>query len=453
MKLTISRRQFLTISTGAVIGSSLLGERADAAPDVSGYKALVCIFFYGGNSGFNWVVPTSNAGYNTYKASRGNLALAQASLLALNGTASDGNSYGLHPNCPELQTMFNAGRVAILCNTGTIVQPTTAVQARGNTVTLPPQLFSHNDQQNQWMTSTPQSMDRYGWAGRIADYYAVNGLNANLSFNINVAGANYWQDGQVSAPYALGTGGAPVLGTTYYRDYRGGSRLAAMRDMVALAQADSNLMVNQFTSVQLNAEAKQNLVTSAFATAGDLTTPFPSYVGDGGLGAQLRQVARSIKARAQIGDSRQMYFVGIGGFDTHNDELAIQSSLLSIVSKNLNTFYNAMVEIGMQNSVTAFTNSDFGRTLTSNGDGSDHAWGSHHMAVGGAVQGGAFYGRMPSLALGGADDYGSGRIVPTTSTDQYAATLARWFGIPDDAMNSIFPNLKNFSSRNLGFLG
>lgn len=452
MKITVSRRKFLSLGTSAILATSLAGRRAAAAPDVSGYRALVCVFLYGGNNGFNWLVPTSDAAYNVYKTSRSNLALPQASLLALNGTASDGNTYGMHASCPELQALYNGGEAALLCNVGTLVQPTTTVQARSGTVALPPQLFSHEDQQNEWMSSIPQSLDRYGWAGRIADYYAENGLAAQLSFNVNVGGANYWQDGKRSVPYVLGTGGAPTIDVVNNAGYRNGTRQQAAYDLLTQGETDANLLVRQFVSIERNADAKVDLVNNAFAAAGNLATPFPNYDGDDSLGAQLKQVARCIKAHSQVGDSRQLFFVRFAGFDTHNDELGRQAGLLSILSKNLKSFRDAMLEIGMQNSVTLFTNSDFGRTLSSNGDGSDHAWGNHHLILGGAVQGAKYYGQMPSLALGGADDFGAGRIVPTSSTDQYAATLASWFGIPDAGLDAIFPNLTRFGARNLGFL-
>jgi uncharacterized protein (DUF1501 family) len=194
------------------------------------------------------------------------------------------------------------------------------------------------------------------------------------------------------------------------------------------------------------------LVNNALGAAGDVATPFPSFPGDSGLGSQLHEVARCIKAHTQIGDNRQIFFVQLGGFDTHNGELASQASLLNILSKNLNAFWTAMGEVGMQNNVTVFTASDFGRSLGSNGDGSDHAWGNHHLVLGGAVKGG-YYGTMPNLTVEGPDDIGAGRIVPTTSTDQYAATLANWFGVADTNLNAIFPNLANFGARrNLGFL-
>ncbi|MGE0189929.1 MAG: DUF1501 domain-containing protein [Steroidobacteraceae bacterium] len=435
---------------------STMGEMQNATAataDTSGYKALVCVFLFGGNSSFNWLVPTSSAGYSTYAQSRSNLALSQSSLLPLNGAASDGFSYGLHPSCPEIQTLFNAGNATFICNVGTLVRPATVAQAKAGSVALPPQLFSHIDQQTLWQTSIADSAERYGWAGRVADLYYSQGVRSNLALNINVGTANYWQDGRVTIPYVLGTAGAPTLDILNNTGYRAGARRQASIDLLNQAKVDSNPFVKEYAAVRTNAIGKVSLVQNAFNSIGDLATPFPPFLGDSDLGAQLHMVARTIKARSQFADGRQIFFVSMGGYDTHNGELATQASLLQILSKNLSSFWDAMGEVGMQSNVTLFTASDFGRSLGSNGDGSDHGWGGHSLVLGGAVQGGRYYGTMPSLAINGANDLGNGRIVPTTSTDQVAATLTRWFGVADADLDSLFPNLPNFSSRNLGFLG
>jgi uncharacterized protein (DUF1501 family) len=295
-------------------------------------------------------------------------------------------------------------------------------------------------------------MENYGWAGRIADLFASQGKVANLSRNINVGGANYWQEGRETIPYVLGENGAPVLRTTSNTSYRNGSRRQTAMAILNQAMSHGNPLVREYAGIQQHAEDKVSLVNSAFASSGDVGVNFPDIPGDSNLGAQLHQVARMIKARAKIGDSRQIFFVSMSGWDTHNGELATQSGLLQILSKNLNTFWNALGEMGMQNNVTTFTASDFGRSLGSNGDGSDHGWGGHALVLGGAVNGGRIYGKMPSLAINGPDDYGSGRVVPTTSTDQYAATLSRWFGVNDADLDVVFPNLDNFPTRDLGFL-
>jgi len=452
----VSRRQFLRRSAKLAASASLLGtvgsfQRAfGATASTTGYKALVCVYLDGGNNGFNTIVPTTQAGYNVYAASRTNLALPRSSLLSLTGTASDGYAYGFNAACPEMRNLFNTGKLAVLGNVGTLVQPTSKAQAQGG-VNLPLQLFSHLDQRTAWWTSVPDKAERSGWAGRIADLYDAQGYRSPLSMNINIGGINYWQEGRRIMPYVLGPNGAPSI-FAINSGYRNGLRQQAARDILAQASSHPHLLIKEFASIESSAIAKVDVVNRALGAAGDISTPFPEYPGDQGLGAQLRAVARCIKAHNQIGDARQMFFVQMGGFDSHGDELNGQGSRLQIVSRNLKAFWDALNEIGEQNNVTVFTASDFGRGLGSNGDGSDHAWGNHQFILGGAVQGGRYYGTMPSLALGSENDLGAGRLIPTTSTDQYAATLARWFGVADADLNSVFPNLANFGSRNLGFL-
>ena len=456
MSGSLSRRDFLRNSLAIAASSTVLGTlgsmgEAFAAADTTGYKALVCVYLDGGNNGFNTVVPTSTSAYNTYARSRSNLALPRNSLLPLNGSADDGNRYGLNAACPELQALFNQGRLAVLANVGTLVQPTTLADITAGRAVLPLQLFSHVDQRTAWWTSVPDQPERSGWAGRIADLYDQQGHRSRLAMNLNIGGVNYWQEGRRIMPYVLGPNGAPDLYAAR-SDYRGGRRRQATLDLLQQARDGSSLMVAEVAGILQNSLAKVNVVNQALSAAGDISTEFPSYPGDQYLGAQLRAVARCIKAHNQIGDSRQMYFVRFGGFDTHNDELAGQADRLRILSRNLDAFWRALGEIGEQDRVTLFTASDFGRGLGSNGDGSDHAWANHHFILGGAVNGGRYYGRMPSLEIGGADDIGAGRLIPTTATDQYAATLSRWFGVADSDLGGLFPNLHNFSTRNLGFL-
>ena len=464
-KFNLSRRSFLRASAHTLASSTLLAsmvklDDAFAAPaDVSDYKALVCIFLLGGNDSFNWLVPTSNA-YATYANSRSNLALAQNSVLPLNGAASDGNTYGIHPGCPEIQSLFNAAtsKLAFLNNVGTLIVPTSKQQAKDGSVPLPPQLFSHIDQQIEWMTSIPNSLQRFGWAGRIADLYASQGYTSNLAMNINIGGVNYWQAGKNTIPYVLGSNGAPTLDGTSNTGYRNGTRASAASALLSQASVDSNVFVNQYAKIQNNAASKVQWVKNAFASAGDIDltiNPAPAgFIGsDAELTAQLLEVARCIKAHSQIGDSRQIFFVQLDGFDTHTDLLNAHQNRMPILSKNLKWFWDVLGTLGMQNKVTIFTASDFGRSIGSNGSGSDHGWGGHHLILGGAVQGGTYYGSMPDLTIGGANDVGGGQVLPTTATDQYAATLARWFGVADSDLNTLFPNLANFGTRNLGFLG
>lgn len=449
----ITRRQLLRLGASSALLCSLGGLAPLArGADTGGYKALVCLYLAGGNNGFNWIVPRTQAAYDVYAASRGNLAISREALHELPGAASDGNAYGFHPDCPELKTLFQGGQLAILCNVGTLVQPTTKAEVVNGTVPVPLQLFSHIDQQTAWMTSLPDQLSRTGWAGRMADLLAQQSGNAKLATNISIGGTNYWQEGQEAMPYTLGTGGAPTLDVLHNTSYRGGRRAAAAQALIDQGAADGHRMVAEFARIFQQAEAKVKLVNDAMSAVGPIATKFPVYEGDDGLGEQLRTVAQCIKAHDGIRDSRQIFYVQIGGFDTHNNELAQQGKQLNTVSENLQAFWQALVEIGMTGSVTLFTASDFGRSLGSNGDGSDHAWGNHHIILGGAVQGGRYYGTMPSLRIGGADDIGAGRILPTTSTDQYAATLAKWFGIAADELPGLFPYLERFSPTTLGFM-
>lgn len=459
MRKHVSRRDILRVG-GTAVASTVCGRLAiprsaiAATPYVSGYKALVCAYLTGGNNGFNMLVPTSNGAYGTYQTSRGNLAIAQNTLLPLNGMASDGNTYGLHPSCPELQALFNAGNVAFVCNVGPLIQPTTVAQAQSGSVQLPPQLFSHIDQTNQWMTSNPLSEELFGWAGRIADLFAANGVGANLAYCVTTGGTNTWQSGKNTLPYVLGTGGAPSLNVIGLK----GARQQVVMDLLNQAASDTNLMVSQYNAVMSSATSKVTLVSNALTAAGDFTTQFPNNPGDGGqsgdgmFDAQLHEVARVIKANQQFGDLRQIFFTQLLGFDTHNGELATQGRLLQYVSSYLNNFWNAMGEISMQDNVTIFTMSDFGRTLGSNGDGSDHAWGNHQLVLGGAVKGG-YYGKMPNLKVGGPDDFSLGRIVPTTASDQFASTIATWFGVAASDLPTVFPNVSKFATSDLGFMG
>lgn len=461
MSFSPSRRTFLSLAGTTLGGAALFGSasglRTALAASTSGYKALVCVYLNGGNDGFNWLVPTSSAAYATYAGSRSVLTLGQSSLVALNGTASDGNSYGLHPSCPKLAAHFNAGNAAFVCNVGTLVQPTSVAQAQSGSVTLPLQLFSHADQTAEWMTSEPQSTSRIGWAGRVADLLATQGLTPKLASNINIGGANYWQEGQSTTPYVVSTNGPVTTAQFGNSIYRGGARAQLAQALMSQAAGDSNLMVAQHAAIWKSAGTKYSILNAALAAAGDLTTVFPSPSTDGGqdwqLSQQLHEVARIIKAQNQIGDARQIFFVQLGGFDTHSGELVTQAQQLGYLDSYLDVFWTALGEIGQQSNVTVFTMSDFGRTLAPNNDGSDHGWGSHHLVLGGAVVGGHFYGTMPSLVIGGADDFGAGRLVPTTASDQYAATLARWFGLSSSDLATVFPNLGNFSTSYLGFLG
>ena len=453
--LYLSRRDLLKLGIHAATTAGALGtlgafQRAMAASDTSGYKALVCLFLLGGNDGHNTLVPRDGTAYNTYAARRATLALARESLLAINPGNAGGQAYGLHGSVPGLQSLFESGRLAWVLNTGTLAVPTSVAQFRAQSVPLPLNLFSHNDQQQAWMTSTPTSTEPYGWAGRINDLLRDQGFNPQLSLNVSLTGSNLWQGGRKTLGYAMNANGAAQFNAIRFGQNGGasGRRADAFRALLAQGRSDANLFTQEFAGVGQRAIDSAEFVTAGLASVGDPATAFPSTP----LGGQLRMVARMIRARGALQARRQMFFIGVGGYDTHDTQLRDQAARLSDLSQCVKAFDDCMVESGISNDVTLFSAADFGRTLTTNGDGSDHGWGNHHFVVGGAVRGKSFYGSFPDLAANSADDGGDGRLVPRLASDQYAATLARWWGVSDGDLDLVFPNLRNFNTRNLGFL-
>jgi uncharacterized protein (DUF1501 family) len=410
----------------------------------SDYKALVCVFLFGGNDSWSMVVPRSGAEYDTYAASRRNLAIARDTLLPI--TPLDGTDFGMHPSMPGLASLFESGRCAIVANVGPLIEPTSRDQYRNKGVLLPPQLFSHNDQQTQWHTLRGRRQSRTGWAGRVADALAASLPGQQLPTNVSLSGTTLFQAGTSAAPYVMGEAGPQAFkafGTTATQL----ARRAAFERLLAAEQP--SVYGREFAEVNQRAMSQAGVVNAALAAAPALTTQFPA---NSSLATQLRTVARMIAMREQLGMSRQIFFVATGGFDTHNGQLEEQPGLLGNLSSSLAAFHAATVELGVATSVTTFTQSDFGRSLTSNGNGSDHAWGGVQLVIGDGVKGRAVYGEYPVLEIGGERDVGGGRLIPAVSSDQYVATLARWFGIPDERLANIAPSIGNFSVRDLGFL-
>ena len=415
----------------------------------SDYKALVCVFLAGGNDGWNMVVPTNTAEYNAYNASRGGtgnngLAIERSDLLSMSGNV-DGISYGFHPSMPEMQALYNAGECAVIANVGPLIEPTNLQEYRDRSVGIPPQLFSHNDQQGQWHSLRGEAILTSGWGGRVADVLSAQLGGQILPTNISLAGTTLFHAGNTSVPYVMGaTGSTPFSGLTP------GDSLSDAFQNIANANY-SNVYQRSFSDVQQRAFEFSDRVNASLENAHSFNA-LPDEDNESILSSQLRTVAKIISQRSALTMSRQIFFVQLGGFDTHDNQNIEQPELLADVSRSLKSFYDAMGEINMQDAVTAYTNSDFGRTLSSNGDGSDHGWGSVHLAIGGATNGGQIYGQYPSLALGGELELGRGRIIPTTSSDQYAATLASWFGVNDQNLTTVAPCVNNFSQRNLGFM-
>ena len=449
----LTRRNFVRMGccTAASFGlTAAIGRlnliHAYAAGAATGYRALVCIFLFGGNDANNLIVPNDNAGYQNYAKLRANLALSQSSLLPI--VAKTGQTmYGLHPQLTGLQGLFTSGQLAVLANVGTLAQPITRTQylagATGGTV-LPVNLFSHADQQAQWQTAQFTGFSATGWAGRTAD--KLQPLNAGALFPpiISVAGGAILCTGSQTTPYALSPGASP--GLSGYDPNN--ARFVAFQQLLNL---NSGLSLVQDTSSVMNQSLGQSqTLAAALKTLPSLQTAFPTTT----IGAQLKQVAQIIQARSALGLQRQIFFCSLGGFDTHSAQLPAQQTLFSQLDPAMTAFYNSTVELGLAQQVTSFTLSDFNRTYQPGTNaGSDHAWGSNHLILGGAVQGGDIYGQFPTFALGGPSDAGSnGRWIPTTSVDQYGATLATWFGVTASDLPSIFPNISNFTAPTLGFI-
>lgn len=424
-----------------------LGASMDASAQSADYKALVCVFLYGGVDGNSLVVPTDNAGYAQYAAVRtasSGVALTQAELLPI----QPGNSstpFGLHPEFVELQPLFGAGKLAVLANVGPLNEPTDRATYLAK---RPDNLFSHSDQQLQWQSSVSSGPSATGWGGRIAD--EVVAMSPTFPVVTSTAGSSLFISGSASAPLAIpASGGLSLQG--FGNNAAANARMAAMQSILA-ADRD-NLYVKAAGDISAQAIALSGLVnpilTSTTSTVQAIFTGQTSSIAQ-----QLLQVAKLIEARGTTGARRQVFFVSLGGFDTHSGQAGTLTTLLGQLSPALKAFYDATVQLGVASQVTTFTLSDFGRTLQpASGGGTDHAWGNHHFILGGAVRGGSMYGRYPTLVRSGPDDADSnGRWIPTSSVDQYGATLAKWFGLGTAELARAFPNLSRFPTGDLGFL-
>jgi uncharacterized protein (DUF1501 family) len=446
----VSRRKFLTHScslgvASATVSSSLLQlglARTASAQSAPGYRALVCVLLAGGNDSFNMLVPTDPDQYAEYQAIRADLALDSASLLTLPGTTPAGRSYGVHPGMPELQALFGAGEAAMIANVGTLLEAVDAAAIEAGTVRLPLGLFSHSDQINQWQTAVPDARIAQGWGGRIADL--MQGVNAanGISMNISLSGTNVFQSGNQVVEYSVEPEGDGAPGINAYDD---GTEFGAFRKRVVdelLAVQQQNIFRREYSRRLRAAIDAQAVFVDAIQTSPPLTTAFSANP----LSQSLRQIARIISARDALGASRQTFFVNVGGWDHHDELLNNQAELLPLLSGGLQEFRDALVELGVFNETTTFTSSDFGRTLTSNGRGSDHGWGGHHIVMGGSVAGGQIYGDYPLLSASSPLDVGRAIYAPTTSVDQYFAELALWFGVSATELDQVLPNVREFYS-------
>ena len=447
-------RQISAIGAGAALAQlGMFSARAKAA--AGDYKALVCVFLYGGNDGNNTVIPMDTAGYASYAKVRNpsSLGLLQTDLKPLIETGASSALYGLHPALTDLQTLWNAGQMAVLLNTGTLVHPLTKNQYLSPSFAKPLGLFSHLDQQRQWQAAVSTEPSATGWGGRLMDAVASLNTGSTAPSMISTVGNNLFL---TSA--ATHTINIPITSTSFGLSGQDNSNLGVIRSnaLHQLLGADRDVnLVNAGQDIVSSALSTSSLLSPILGSnATSASQPFATLTSN--IAQQLHAVAKVIEAvnNGSLAASRQVFMVSLGGFDTHTGQLARQSALLSQLGPALKAFNDSMIAIGQSSNVTSFTLSDFARTFKPNTNGgTDHAWGNHHFILGGAVKGQRIYGVMPNLVLGGSDDAGSeGRWIPTTSVDQYSATLATWFGVTPLGLASVLPNLEQFQTTNLGFL-
>ncbi len=446
-----TRRNFLktalSLSTMTAAGGFARLNLLNAMPVSNDpYRALVCVFLYGGNDSNNMVVPLDPTIYGKYSAIRAGLALPADTLLPFDTN----QQYGLHPKFTELQAI--ASNVAVVANVGTLLQPTTRTDYLGNTVPLPDSLFSHANQQSEWQSSDPADLSTTGWGGRLADQMAHLNTGTYPAL-VTVAGNALFDTGSTTHPGSV-TPGQPIGLTGYGTDAASQARLAALKAILAndvVTTGAGAVLLKQAGLNMQRALSDSDTLAAALKGAAGIKTVFPTT----GIGQQLLEVAKLIQVRATLGMNRQIFFCSLGGFDTHTTELNTHDNLYGQLSPALAAFYQATEELGVANDVTAFTESDFSRTMQPNSNGgTDHAWGGHHLVIGGAVKGATLYGTFPTLMLNGPDDAGGeGRWIPTTAVDQYGATLAQWFGLPASQLPLVFPNIAKFATNDVGFFG
>ena len=471
-----TRRQFLrTASMASMAGfyaSPFLLELNTLAAMAQGssggdYKALVCIYLQGGNDGHGTVIATDNESFNAFTQARSGapgLAYPKGTLLPVTlDTPQSGHTFALNPALAGVQNLFNLNRAAIVANTGTLVTPASKNQIDNNTVKLPDSLFSHFDQTAAWQSiaSNLGSLEHIGWGGAMADLLDSMGMNSNTTFTcISTAGNALFLAGRESFELNVTPSGPiPIYGID--SPPFGASGSSNVLNSI-LTSEESNLFAREYAAVIARAQQARALLAEGMPPAGPGGIPNPSQfldprtkqLTDNQLAVSLQTVARVIAGRKLFGVTRQIFYVQLGSFDTHTDQATTHAQLLTQLGEAFEYFDGLMTNMGLGDQVTAFTISDFGRTLTSNSTGTDHGWGSHHFVVGGAVKGHDMYGQYPVVGVNQENDLGAGRLIPTTAVEQYAGTLARWFGLSDGQVRTVFPNFGNFgSSPYLGFMG
>lgn len=454
----VSRRAFLNrtaalgmagVAAPFVTSLGAIGEAAAAT--ATDYKALVCIFLQGGNDHYNTLVPYDPTSHAQYSAARSGIALTRDALQAtalLPSVDAGGRAYALAPTMAKLSPLFDAGRLAVALNVGTLIQPTTRAQYLNRSVRVPPKLFSHNDQQSFFQASSPEGAVS-GWGGRIGDLYQSGNGSATLTC-INTSGNAVYLTGRQAIQYNVGTGGPVSLLRGASSLY--GSATAAQTLARLMSETNPHMFATEYARVNKRAMDTQAQLANALAGVPESTLNlFPT---GNSLADQLRMVARMIAISGEIGAKRQIFFVAMGGFDLHDNLASAQPVLLGRLADAMRAFHDTTVALGVADKVTTFTGSDFGRTLTSNGNGVDHGWGSMHFVMGGAVKGKRFYGTAPAIGSNTNDDVGQGRLIPTMAVDQYASTMARWFGVSDGDLSTVLPNIGNYdkSTWSQGFV-
>lgn len=452
-----SRRRFLKqVAAASVLGSGMgsmngklgmMGSALAASGDYAGlndYKALVCVFLYGGSDSFNMFVPTEQGLYDNYAASRGSLAIARDSLLS----AGNDSDLGFNPNLPNTRSMFESGDLAVVSNVGNLIMPVNKTDYLSDSTDIPVDLFAHNHQQEQWLkglSSLPSSLVGSGWGGRMADLLIEANTNNKLPPTFSMGGSNHWLPGSASTPISLNTNTG--LDPISYMNSGGTQSSAARANVLSqiLSLPHSNPLQQQAALASARSISSAEEIIGVLGTSDTLQTPYNS---GSKLAKQLRMVARLISGQQALGMQRQIFFVGMGGWDTHDNQSVRLNALLSELDESMGDFYSTLQELNQEDAVTTFTASDFGRTLTVNGDGSDHGWGGHYMVMGGAVQGGQLYGQLPSFMTGAEDDAGDkGRVIPSLSVNQLGASMGAWMGLSAGDLADVFPDLKNFGNN------
>ena len=458
MSSRLSRREFVKRASalsfagaGAPFALNLAAIGAAAAQGAPDYRAIVCLFLFGGNDHTNTIMPYDPAEHAAYVSARDSIAFARDALTATATApvaAQGGRPFAFHPALTSFKSLYDLGRLAVVANVGPLIVPTTKAQYQARSVPLPPKLFSHNDQQSVWQANTPVGEGaRLGWGGRIGDLLAAQ--NGQTLFTcISASGNAVFLSGQEVIQYQVGANGSTPFNALSGNLYGSGTAGSAYRQVITRTSPHLfESQLGQVVSRSINANAT---LSAALPPASQFNVPVPP---NNNLASQLSVVARMIFARGALAANRQVFFVSAGGFDNHDFLIDEHNLRLQTVNAAVNAFYQWLQQMQVENNVTLFTASDFGRTLTSNGDGSDHGWGAHHFVIGGAVQGGTIYGEFPQVTFSTAEDVGQGNLLPTTSVDQYAGTLARWFGVDPARMGDVLPNIGNFGvDPYLGFL-